>query len=622
MIASLAACPRAFAVLCAALAACGTSGIGAQERADLVITDVALFDALTGEIAENQSIVIDDGLIVAIHDAGTPVRASDSIDGRGRLAVPGLIDTHTHFQHQFHDKRVLQPEDRERLARVFLDHGVTTVGEMGQPPAWVPTMARWEDDESGPGPSIVLIAGSLISAHSWDTNPPPHHVTLRSPEEAQKQVRRYHDQGAERIKLYWKLETPEMIGAIAAADELGITPYAHTDNGIVTIDEAMDLGVRHFEHAFTLQPSIEKNDKLRAVLPEDMALPPTATTDEWTLGLSYFFYAMENDPRYRAKLDALLDRMAKNGASLSTALNIPATAAGQSPVFSLFDPKPPRSAPFMRSDFEPSKEASAKAFDAFLGVVVRAHEKGVTIRIGTDAGNGGEATLAEMMLLAQGGISVPEVLQIATINGARALGIDDRAGVIAPGRPADIVLFDEDPRLDPQAFLAGVTTFKRGQLHVPTASIAARMGDALRAKDSQTAEDIWRGRGKEALHPMEFYLETMALLKETNAEGARFLIDRFGASLDGEAAGDYFDPASLNGAAYGLHGQGQTEEGITLLKLALEFHPQDANLHDSLGELLAATGRREEAIESYERSLALNPDSASGKTALETLRRP
>ncbi|MEM6338213.1 MAG: tetratricopeptide repeat protein, partial [Bacteroidota bacterium] len=49
-------------------------------------------------------------------------------------------------------------------------------------------------------------------------------------------------------------------------------------------------------------------------------------------------------------------------------------------------------------------------------------------------------------------------------------------------------------------------------------------------------------------------------------------------------------------------------------------YPGSWNVHDSLGEALALAGRTEEAIAAYERSLALNPSSVSGKEALRRLR--
>ena len=41
------------------------------------------------------------------------------------------------------------------------------------------------------------------------------------------------------------------------------------------------------------------------------------------------------------------------------------------------------------------------------------------------------------------GASLPEAVQVMTLSPARLMRIDDRKGSIAPGKDADIVLFDE-----------------------------------------------------------------------------------------------------------------------------------------------------------------------------------
>lgn len=74
-----------------------------------------------------------------------------------------------------------------------------------------------------------------------------------------------------------------------------------------------------------------------------------------------------------------------------------------------------------------------------------AHEKGVTLRIGTDCKHGGKALLSEMMLLAEAGFPMEDILQIATWNGYEVMRLTDRYGSIEPGKKADLVIFNENP---------------------------------------------------------------------------------------------------------------------------------------------------------------------------------
>ena len=78
-----------------------------------------------------------------------------------------------------------------------------------------------------------------------------------------------------------------------------------------------------------------------------------------------------------------------------------------------------------------------------------ARRAGVKIGCGTDAGYmipHGDMNARELELLVAGGLSPVEAIRSATAVGAERLGIE--AGVIAPGRIADLVLVDGDPIAD------------------------------------------------------------------------------------------------------------------------------------------------------------------------------
>ncbi|MBB2161335.1 adenine deaminase [Gluconacetobacter sacchari] len=88
-------------------------GTGA-EPADLVIRDVRLFDLVTGALIETDIALCGDTIV------GTLDRydGSEAIDGRGRIVVPGFIDTHLHVE-----SSLVTPFEFERCV---LPHGVTT----------------------------------------------------------------------------------------------------------------------------------------------------------------------------------------------------------------------------------------------------------------------------------------------------------------------------------------------------------------------------------------------------------------------------------------------------------------------------------------------------------------
>jgi CubicO group peptidase (beta-lactamase class C family)/tetratricopeptide (TPR) repeat protein len=87
-----------------------------------------------------------------------------------------------------------------------------------------------------------------------------------------------------------------------------------------------------------------------------------------------------------------------------------------------------------------------------------------------------------------------------------------------------------------------------------------------------------------------------------------------------------FDPngaagaGRLNGFAYRLKAFGYTEVGLELLKIALELHPDVANLYDSTGEFYLDLGDEERAIAYYEKALEVDPEFTNARNMLERIR--
>jgi imidazolonepropionase-like amidohydrolase len=77
------------------------------------------------------------------------------------------------------------------------------------------------------------------------------------------------------------------------------------------------------------------------------------------------------------------------------------------------------------------------------------HNEGILITAGTDANNPwivpGDSFHKELILLKDCGLSPAEVLKIATLNGAKLLGIDYRTGTIEKGKEADLILLNANP---------------------------------------------------------------------------------------------------------------------------------------------------------------------------------
>jgi imidazolonepropionase-like amidohydrolase len=98
----------------------------------------------------------------------------------------------------------------------------------------------------------------------------------------------------------------------------------------------------------------------------------------------------------------------------------------------------------------------------FPGVVRAAYEAGVPIYVGTDAGGGVVHGLAaeEMLRLHAVGMPAVDVLAAGSWGARSWLGLPG----LVEGAPADLVVYDTDPRADPRVLRAPSRIVLRGRI--------------------------------------------------------------------------------------------------------------------------------------------------------------
>jgi tetratricopeptide (TPR) repeat protein len=75
----------------------------------------------------------------------------------------------------------------------------------------------------------------------------------------------------------------------------------------------------------------------------------------------------------------------------------------------------------------------------------------------------------------------------------------------------------------------------------------------------------------------------------------------------------------INGFGYRLLSAKRTKEAILVFETNARRHPESANAFDSLGEAYAKANDKEDAIETYRRSLQLNPKNTNAANVLKQL---
>jgi tetratricopeptide (TPR) repeat protein len=115
--------------------------------------------------------------------------------------------------------------------------------------------------------------------------------------------------------------------------------------------------------------------------------------------------------------------------------------------------------------------------------------------------------------------------------------------------------------------------------------------------------------------------------KEQRGEGGRFMLimglrggDAALAAYDDLAKTKKPDEFILNMIGYTLLNEGKTDEAIKAFAKNTQMYPESGNVYDSLGEAYAAAGKKELAIENYEKSLKLDPKNTNATEWLKKLR--
>lgn len=434
------------------------ASFGQIDKFDLVIKNAKVFDSKKGTLSSNRTILIKDGIIVKVTDRKKNYSAAKTIDASGKLVTPGLVDTHIHPTDVYRTYGKLPeylPKDsltvyRKRLSDTFLPYGVTSAMIMGHSEKWLQPILEWHSNPQPNYLDISTVGGALVSNEG--RKPYINHVIVDSPLAARQKVLKYQKLGLKHIKLYWKLRRPEFEAAFKTADSLKMKVYGHIDQNVMYIDTTMDIGLRNYEHILTLVNSVwrvQSDDKDFKLEMQKYYAPGAASANRQLERLEMFRYIHDKKPEM---MNALIDKLSKNNTTFSTSIHLMGEPFG----LTYFTTKADNS-------LSPEQLARCREnFKIFMGYVRQSFDKGIQLRIGTDWPSGGKVFLSELMLLSEYGFTIPEILQIATLNGAMALGQENHYGSIEKGKKANLLIWNKSPFDDYKNFLSDKIIIKDG----------------------------------------------------------------------------------------------------------------------------------------------------------------
>jgi len=429
------------------------------QEGQLVIRGGWLFDGVSDERRPNTGIVIKDGKIVEV-DADVQqqvLSATNVIDlAESDTILPGMIDLHAHYNLDLVDNGRVEEVIYNGI--VFLANGVTSTWSAGE---YYPERVIAQRNRIDAGESIgprLFASGPYFGAFRCEYNIGtaadecigwPNDITE---EEIRQEVDAWAEQGVVSIKI--KQATPgEMKIIIEQAHKHGMTTAAHLANYDweydVELRDAVLMGLDRVEHQLTLGSGGEGSAEMPRMI---------------DLMLAHGVYYDANMQMY----GGINERRAHASEMLWTE---------EAKYFT------PYAQTLLEKRGEPEPESDDAEFTQRVLELKSLFDAGGAhlLIIGTDEPVytnllPGFAYHRELLAMTYAGIPPAAVLKAATINGARALGIDARLGSIEAGKLADILVVRGNPLEDIKAARNIRLVFRDGIAYDPTELLQSAEG--------------------------------------------------------------------------------------------------------------------------------------------------
>jgi len=394
----------------------GHFGLGAQEKAkssrDFAFTGVRIYAAPDAKPLANGVVVVENGKIVSVGDAGKTRVPEDvkTIDCSGKTLVAGLWNSHVHFMEPKWNDAANLPADRltSQMQEMLTSYGFTSVVDTGSILQNTLALRRRIGRGEVAGPRI-LTAGQII----FPENGLPFYLTENLPPDALK------------IIAEGEAATPE--DAVRFVDK--------------QIGEGADI-VKLYAVTWL------KRDGKIVTLPMKLSIIKAATEEAHRKGKLVFAHpsTLEGVRLVLAGHVDVLAHTSEEGWDSTTAAQLKAAHVTLIPTLTLF--------------------SHDNDFDAILKEVKSYQDVGGEIMFGTDIGylTDYAALTQEYGYLAHAGLTFPQILATLTTNPARRMGFGDRTGKVQPGMDADLTVVDGDPAEDVNAFSKVALTMRQGRV--------------------------------------------------------------------------------------------------------------------------------------------------------------
>jgi len=383
------------------------------------------------------NICVEDGLIARVGGVPRGWTPDAEIDATGKYVMPGIINGHIHLQ----DERGGIPQPFQYEMNLYLAAGATTIRDVGADWAKAKEWRARSANHSLVAPRILLYERIWSAKGS-------HTAQL-----VREGARFAKEQGVDGLKLSG-MDQDLAEALMDEAKKLGLRTAVHNAVDETTARDWAELGVTSIEHFYGVAD---------AALDGIQNFPPehNASNEIHRFGRAGELYIQPN--LNRQKLSAVLDLMIKNKVTWCPTLSIYVASrdvirAQNLPWYKdylhptlerYFMPDMRNHGSYFLGWTNTQEVRWKKNYQVWMDALKEFGVKGGNIAVGDDAGFiysiYGFGQIHELELLEEAGFHPLEVVKMATVNGARLIGMEDRLGRVRQGFIADLLVVNGNP---------------------------------------------------------------------------------------------------------------------------------------------------------------------------------
>jgi imidazolonepropionase-like amidohydrolase len=417
----------------------------------IAISDVLVYDGTGAAPRPHQTIVMKGGIITEVGAVGV-VRLPEGatvIPGSGKTVIPGLVMLHEHLYYTIPiDNFFNVAEMPGTFPRMYLAGGVTTARTGGSiEPQTDLALRRMIGEGKMMGPDFDITA-PYIERAGFDI---PCINIIRDSAQAAREVAHWADKGCTSIKMYMHVTRGDMMATVREAHRLGMKVTGHLCT--VTYREAATIGIDDLEHGFMAASDFDEG----------------RVADSFDYPKAH--QALQQLPVNSPKMKDLIAYLIQKKVAVTSTLPVFEPNTGREVILGGgIDAVLPVVLDRVKGGWDRQQGRDSLAVGLFrkeLAWEKQFFDGGGLLVAGTDPTGAGRTIAGysdwrQIELLVEGGFSIPQAIQVCTLNGARYLGREREIGTISAGKRADLVLIDGDLGTDVKNIRKTAVVFKGG----------------------------------------------------------------------------------------------------------------------------------------------------------------